>query len=271
MSSSMTPTFKPNQDLSRLELLPTELVQHIASNLDYVDKTTFSAVSQQINYLVGRTKPPYDQDDPKHWLRMNLLRVASEHPNKALRACLECLELIPCDHQFQVSCLYFDNSSPEEQKQAMNTTVGSMHMSHRCRPRDNSGLEDAWCLALDYDFKGAVSPTWASARYQNSYVCNKCWDISEGTIYWKESFWEKSRSHAIVGILVLAEALFHVTFTGFLFLRILYRCWELTKDEPTANPSRSGKEFLFEVLQFANNFLTIYLFLRAMRSSDRRK
>ena len=116
----LIPTLCPNQNLSRLELLPTELVQNIVSHLDFVDKTTLSAVSQQMNSLVGPIKFP-----SKWWRRMNAMRMASEHPDKSVRACLYCLELISCNHWFQTRCLYFAKSTPEEKIEAMDAWMES--------------------------------------------------------------------------------------------------------------------------------------------------
>lgn len=204
-------SLSPNQNLSPLEMLPTELVQEIATHLGFADQTTLSAVSQQLNSLLRPIKSPR-----KFWWHLNALRLASEDPDPTIRVCKFCLALVPCDLKNDYYCIYFNNhSSLEERKKAVKAFVRTPNLGHRCRPCDTKQLLYAYCLQTN----GHQCPSRSNGSWQPETT----------------SFCGKSWLHALIGIYVNAYSLFHITLTIILLPQTLRSCWRLVENDHWMN------------------------------------
>lgn len=231
----LTPSLDPIQDLSHFESLPAELIQEISSYLDYVDKTTLSAVSQQLNYLLGPIQRP-----TTYWLRFNSMRLASEHPDVRVRVCGECFARVSCDPDYRPYCAYFELlATSVERKEAVDAVVGFPNLGHRCRPRDTKYLGRAACLTIDR----SECPHWSRR------------DREHENLHFNDKNWQQT----ILCIVINAYALFHVILIVLLLVQLLQSCWEFTQDESTADLSRVKELALIEVrmLEFAYGFMLL--------------
>lgn len=132
-------------DLSRLEMLPTELVQKISGHLDFSDKRHFSAASQQLHHLIVPIQP----STRREWY-IFLLCTARDHADPNVRICEDFLELVSWTPQMDYIEFYnglrWPASTFKELAAAMRRRYGFYENAHRCWPQTDFELGSASCL-----------------------------------------------------------------------------------------------------------------------------